>query len=264
MPVLSYDTLDQVPEGLREVARQDGDRVLVNVVPSAKLDEFRDTNINLVKERDTLKERVGLLEPIVGDDPEAFKQQLTELRSVDQRVKDGQLREGRHVEEEVIRRTEDMKKTLEAEIRQEKKESGHWRQKASELEGSLKRTWVDQTIKDACVAPDSGVNPAAIDDIVQRARQTWRATEDGKVLAYSGELQLYGADGGSPLSPKEWLVKLKEERPFFFMGTFGGGAGGAGGDGRRNSVGKTPEQMKGMSAAERLAAANGDQGPRMR
>jgi hypothetical protein len=88
----------------------------------------------------------------------------------------------------------------------------------------------------------------------------WRAQDDGRVLAYQGDLQLYGADGGSPLTPKEWIGKLKEEAPHFFKGTTGGGAGGGE---QRGPLGKTSQEMKAMNASDRLALANGDKGPRL-
>lgn len=261
MPILTFDSLDAVPEGLREVAKQDGEKVTVNVVPQNKLEEFRDKNIALMKDRDELTAKVGVYAPIIGEDHEAFVNELTELRATAQRVKDGQLTEGRKVEEEVHRRTEDMRKAQEEQIRQAQKEIGAWKSKAENLDGQYKRSMVNSAIKDAAIDPEAGVHPQAIADVINRAHAIWRATDDGKVAAYQGDLQLYGADGASPLTPKEWIAKLKEEAPYFFKGTGGGGAGGDGVS--RNSVGKTTQEMKGMSARERLALANGDKPARL-
>lgn len=261
MPIFTFDSLDQIPEPLRQFAKGEGDKVQINLVPQEKLDEFRDTNINLVKERDDLKKTVEVLAPIVGEDPAAFQSDLTELRATAQRVKDGALTDSRKIEEEVIRRTEDMKKTLEDQIRIAQKEAGLWKTKAGTIEDTYKKTLVSSAIKDAAIDPEVGVNPGALGDILSRAEKVWRAQDDGRVLAYQGELQLYGADGGSPLTPKEWLGKLKEEAPWFFKGTYGGGAGGA--DAPRGQLGKTAQEMKGMTAADKLALANGDKGTRL-
>jgi hypothetical protein len=195
MPILSFDTLDAVPEGLREAAKQDGDKVTINVVPQKTLEEFRDKNIALLKERDGLKARVDILEPIIGEDVDAFKASLDELNATAQRVKDGQLTEGRKVEEEILRRTDDMRKTLEDQVRGAQKESGLWKTKAEALDGSLRRTMVNSAIKDAAIHPDAGVLPEAVGDILQRASNVWRYQDDGKIVAYQGDLQLYGADG---------------------------------------------------------------------
>lgn len=261
MPIFTFDSLEEIPEALRTFAKAEGDKVQINLVAQEKLDEFRETNISLVKERDTLKQDVESLRPIVGDDPLAFTQALTELRATAQRVQDGQLTDSRKIEEEVIRRTEDMKKTLEEQIRAAQKEGANWKSKAAETETVYKKSLVNGAIKDAAVDPEAGVHPHAIPDILSRALGVWRAQDDGRVLAYQGDLQLYGADGGSPLTPKEWIAKLKDEAPHFFKGTNGGGAGGDGQ--QRGPLGKTAQEMKGMTAADKLALANGDKGARL-
>lgn len=259
MPIFTFENLEQIPEALRQFAKTaEGDKVQINLVPQERMDEFRETNINLVKERDELKARVELLSPIVGEDPEAFNQELTELRATNQRVKDGQLTDSRRIEEEVIRRTEDMKKTLEEQIRNAQKEGGNWKQKYSEVDARHRSTLVSTAIKDALIDPELGVNPGAVRDILSRAGEVWRATDDGKVLAYSGDLQLYGADGGSPLSPKEWIMKLKEDSPHYFKGTHGGGAGGGQDATRPGQLGKSAEELRNMRGVDKLALANGD------
>lgn len=259
MPIFTFESLDAIPESLREFAKAEGEKVLINLVPEAKLSEFRDTNITLVKERDALKSQVDTLAPIVGDDPEAFSNVLNELRATAQRVQDGQLTDTRKIEEEILRRTDDMRKTLEEQVRGSQKETGHWKTQAAQLDATLKRTLVANHIKDAAIDPESGVLPLAIGDILRKAGDVWRATDDGKVLAYQGELQLYGGDGGSPLTPKEWIAKLKEESPHYFKGTGGGGAGGNGAAvDQRGAHGKTPQEMRALSATEKLALANGD------
>ncbi|USN15528.1 hypothetical protein KIKIMORA_04100 [Brevundimonas phage vB_BpoS-Kikimora] len=264
MPICTFDTLDQIPEPLRSYAKADGDKVQINLVAQEKLDEFRETNITLVKERDELKKKVETLEPIVGEDPTAFVNDLTELRATSQRVKDGQLTDSRRIEEEVIRRTEDMKKVLEDQIRAAQKEGANWKTKATDLESTYKRTLVNTAIKDALIDPELGVAPAAVRDILHRATEVWRAGDDGRVLAYQGDLQLYGADGGSPLTPKEWILKLKDEAPHYFKGTHGGGAAGGGADGgQRGALGKTQAEMRNLSAADKLALANGDRASRL-
>lgn len=262
MPIFSFDSLEAIPESLRSFAKAEGDKVQINLVPQDKLDEFRDTNTNLVKERDALQKQVEVLAPIVGEDATAFETELAELRATAQRVKDGGLTDSRKIEEEIIRRTEDMKKSLEEQVRAAQKEGANWKDKASQIDATYKRTLVSSAIKDAAISPEAGLNPSAIPDVLSRAQSVWRATDDGKVLAYQGDLQLYGADGGSPLTPKEWIAKLKEEAPHFFIASSGGGAGGGPND-RRGPLGKTPQEMKAMSANDRLALANGDKGPRL-
>ena len=259
MPVFTFDSIDRIPEQMRNYAKAvDGsDAVTLNLVAQDKLDEFRDRNTELVKERDNLKQQVEVLAPIVGEDPEAFKARLAEFAAMEQRVKDGSLKESRNVEEEVVRRTEDMRKTLEEQIRAAQKEGSGWKQKAVEGDSRYRDLLVNMAIKDAAIDPEAGVLPSAIPDILSRARAIWRAEDNGAVVAYKGDLKLYGADGASELTPKEWLSKLKEEAPFFFKGTQGGGAGGAGGE-KVGTHGKTVKELGKMTAEQRLALANGE------
>lgn len=263
MPLLQFESLDMVPEGLREHAKQvDGDasKVTVNVVPQAKIDEFRDNNIKISKERDELLERIGPLQAIIGEDAEAFVASLEELRLTQQRVKDGDLKEGRALEEALTKRTEELRRSMEERIQGEGKEKAAWKSKHDALDFRFKQSLVAASVKDACIAEGAGVDPRAIRDITQRALSVFQADDHGKLTAMAGDAPIYGADGMTPMTPSEWLVKLKEEAPYFFQGSNGGGAGG---DPVHKVHGRTTEQLKGMSASERLALANGEGGARL-
>lgn len=255
MPIFQFDTLEQIPEALRSYAKAEGEKVHINLVPEDKLAEFRQNNTDLLKERDALKKEVEIYKPLVGEDPTAFQAEQAELKATAQRVKDGTLTDSKAIEQEVVRRTEDMKKTLEEQIRGAQKEGALWKTKAGEIEQVHKRTLVNSAIKDALIDPELGVQPYAFPDILARASNVWRAQDNGQVLAYQGDLQLYGSDGGSPLSPKEWIMKLRDEAPHYFKGTGGGGAGGD--QQQRGQLGKTREELRGMRGADKLALANG-------
>lgn len=255
MPIFQFDTLEQIPEALRSYAKSEGEKVQINLVPDDKLAEFRQTNTDLLKERDALKKEIELYKPVVGDDPNALQAELVELRATAQRVKDGTLTDSKAIEQEVVRRTEDMKKSLEEQIRQAQKEGANWRAKATDIEAVHKRTLVNSAIKDAMIDPDLGVQAFAYPDILARATNVWRAQDNGQVLAFQGDLQLYGSDGGSPLSPKEWIMKLRDEAPHYFKGTQGGGAGGD--STQRGQFGKTQQELRSMRGADKLALANG-------
>lgn len=255
MPIFQFDTLEQIPEALRQYAKAEGEKVQINLVPQDKLEEFRESNTNLLKERDALKKEVEVLKPIIGDDAARFSQELVELQATAQRVKDGTLTDSKAIEQEVVRRTEDMKKSLEEQIRTAQKEGALWKTKATEIQDVHKRTLVTSAIKDALIDPDLGVQSYAFPDILSRAQSVWRAQDNGQVLAFQGDLQLYGSDGGSPLSPKEWISKLKDEAPHYFKGTTGGGAGGD--TTQRGQLGKTQQELRSMRAGDKLALANG-------
>lgn len=255
MPVLSYDSLESVPEGLRDVAKthEDG-KVTVNVVPESRLSEFRDNNIAVSKERDTLRETLDKYKGIVGDDTAAFEQDLSELRVTRDRVVAGELKEGRQLEEAIGKRTEEMRKKFEEELQTKGRESAAWRQKHEVLDRQHRQTLVTQAIKDAATLAEAGVEPKAIGDVATRALQVFRVMDDGKIIPMNGDAPIYGTNGVDPMTPLEWLSKLKEEAPYFFKGTHGGGAGGD--TTKKNSFGMTHKEFSQMTPSQKLAIAN--------
>lgn len=262
MPVLSYDALDQVPEGLREFAKQaDGsEKFSVNVVAGNKIDEFRDNNIKISKERDALLAEIEPLRAVVGEDPNAFSAHVEELRSIAQRVKDGELKEGRALDEALQKRTEEMRKQYDERLQAVGKEKAAWEGKHRELEGRFKNSLISNAITAAAMANGSGVDPTAINEVVRSGLDVFKTDDQGRLTPYVGEAPLYGADGVTPMTPKEWLTKLREEKPFFFFNSGGGGSGGT----TKTVHGASPDRVKAMTASERLALANGEQTARLR
>jgi hypothetical protein len=105
------------------------------------------------------------------------------------------------------------------------------------------------------IAPDSGVRPEALPDVLERAYRLYKV-ENGALIPKQGEATIFGANGADPMSPAEWLVKLRDQAPHYFKGNGGGGAAG----------GREGEKLGGFSHAEiaklspeaKLALANGD------
>lgn len=259
MPLLSFDTLDLVPDDLRPFAKPiegANGRVNVNVVPSVKIDEFRDNNIKLSKERDTLLAQIEPLKAIVGEDAATFTTNLDELRDIARRVKDGELKETRQVDETVAKRTEEMRKDYDKQLLAVNKEKVSWQQQHRELEATHKRTLVANALQNAAMQSDSGVEPKAVEDIVDNGLKVFKVDDHGRIIPMEGDAPLYGQDGVTPMTPKEWLTRLKEVKPHFFKGSHGGGAGGD--STTKKVLGVDPKQIAKMSASERLALANGE------
>lgn len=258
MPNITFDSLDQVPDEFKAIAKavegSDG-KVTINVVPKTTVDEFRDKNIALSKERDGLVEKVTALGSIVGDDPEVFTKSLEEMRATTQRVKDGELKETRQIEEALAKRTDEMRKDYERQIQVVGKDLAAWRTKHDAVDVNYKRALVASTIKDACVASESGVEPKAIDDIISYGHNTWRVDDHGRVTPFDGDAPMIGSDGVNSLSPKEWLAKLKEVKPFFFKPTQGGGSGGESST-TRKIMGVDRSKIANMTPMQKLELAN--------
>lgn len=253
MPEIKFDTLDAIPEGLREGAKEVDGKIVINVVPKVKLDEFRDTNIALSAERDDLKRAAASLQAIVGEDPDAFAQQLEEMRQTTQQVKDGKLKGTDAIEQEVNSRVSSMKGDYERRLQEAGQEAKAWKDKAVSADQKFRQSQIDRAVTNAVLAEDSGAQPQALMDILTRAYKTFVVEDDGKLVARDGEATIYGADGASPMTPKEWLEKLREEAPYFFKSSTGGGAGGSN-DGKLPG-GMNADDFQKLSGAEQLKLA---------
>jgi len=236
VPELFYDDLSAVPEGLKEVAKPQVDaagketgKLVVNVVPKAKLDEFREMNTTVVKERDELKKNFDTYKGIVGDKPDDFLKNLDALRAVDKRVKDGELVANTSLDEAINARTKEMRGEYDGKIKSLEEDRNQWRTKWTESDTRLRRFNIAQQVTAAILDKEVGARPDAANDILERAYRVFRVDDNGNMKPFDGDQVIYGADGASPMTPKEWLGKLKETAPYYFQGSSGGGAGGNGG-----------------------------------
>lgn len=249
MPELNFESLDKVPEGLREYAAEteDGSSVQVNVVPKNKLDEFRENNIKLSQQRDELDQQIRNLQGLVGDDPDAFKKQLEELQQTKKRVEDGELVENTSLDEAVAKRTQEMRSDYEGKIKALQQEQEAWKSKANEVQSRYNRSLIDRHITDAVLDAEVGAEPAALPDILRRAYDTFKVKDDGSIVPMDGDQVLYGADGASPMDPKEWLKAQRNQSPHLFKSSSGGGAPGAGGSGGGLNGKLSPEEIANLS-----------------
>jgi hypothetical protein len=219
-------------------------------VEKAKLDEFRNTNVSLAKERDELKKRFE------GIDPDEFRRLAEEKRKLEeeQQVKAGEA-----------------DKVAETRIKNAKaewdKQLAALTTERDTLHSRLTSIQIDQAV--VTEATRRGLRPTAIPDITARARNTFRLV-NGVPQAFEadGQAVRVGRDGYTPMTVAEWIDAQASEAPHLFESNAGGGAGsggggnGSGGVGNRASM-KNPfrketwnltEQMKLMKTDPSLAA----------
>lgn len=261
MPELIFDSLEQIPEGLREGAKtNDAGKVVIKVVPQVKLDEFRDNNIKVVKERDDALALANKAREIIGgDDFDAFASSLGELRTTAQRVKDGELVANKSLEDALAERTAKMREDLQGEISRHAQEAKAWKDKHGLTDKKLRQTYVDRALTDVVLDETSGVHPKALPDLLKRAYDIFEVSDEGKLTPKRGEATIYGGDGVTPMSPKEWISSLKDEAPYFFKGSNGGGANGGEG---KSINGMTQAEIAKLDPMARLAIANNEYGAR--
>lgn len=254
MPSIIYASLESVPEGLKEHAKQGDDgQFTVKVVPEEKLNEFRERNVTLSQQLEALGPVVARIKNIAGDDLDAFETDLTGLRDIAQRVSDGELKTNDQIEQAVQDRIKAVRDGYEQNERAEREKRVAAEKKALTLQERLDQTEIRHGVTQVVILPDSGIRPEALPDILQRAYALFKMV-DGKPVPMNGESIIYGANGADPMTYNEWLVKLRNEAPHYFKGNNGGGADGSS---STKMGGFTQAEIQKLSPQQKLELANG-------
>jgi len=254
MPDIKFTTKESIPEGLREHAKEADGGFVVSVVPKVKLDEFRDNNLTIARERDALKDKVAVYAELLGDDTGKARELVGTLKATHQQVADGKLKGSEAIEAEVNRRVAETKSHFEGQLAAAGTRLTEANARAADFERRFKLSTVDREITNAVLHPESGVNPAALPDILSRAYAFYTVQDDGRLVAKQGDNVIYGADGVTPMPPKEWLGKVLETAPYLGKQSAGGGASGGGG-GKSALGGLSQTEFDKLPAVERLALA---------
>ncbi|MEI2416208.1 hypothetical protein V8Z80_08490 [Orrella sp. JC864] len=136
------------------------------------------------------------------------------------------------------RRTERLRGELDKTIKAEQQA----REKAEARAKALEARALGDVIRGAAI--EAGAEKSALDDFILRGQAIWTLDEDGKAVALQDGEVVYGKDGKTPLTPKEWAESLREAAPHLFPRAQGGGATGGGG-------GKATKPRSQMTAAEK-------------
>jgi hypothetical protein len=243
-----FKTREEIPAELQSLyVERDGAWMLDadGLVEKSKLDEFRTTNVNLIKERDDLAKRFE------GIDPDAVRQLADDKRKLEEAQ---QLKAG-----EVDKVIETRVKAARAEW---DKQHGVVVAERDALTSRLTAIQIDQAV--VTEATKRGLRPTAIPDIAARARVNFKLV-NGVPQAFEtdGQTARTGKDGVSPMTLAEWVDGLVSDAPHLFEANAGGGAAGSGSGGAGNRSVKNPfrketwnltEQMKLQKSDPQLAA----------
>lgn len=180
----------------------------------------------------TIREQKDSLARFDGIDPDAVKTILQRF-SDDEEAK--LIAEGK-IDQVLEKRTErfraDSDKQIKAAV-----------ERAEKAEGFANK-FRDRVLADAIreAGLKAGVLPTASDDLILRARGTFKVNDEGEAVAVDSDGNaILGKDGKTPLSPIEWAESLKDTAPHLFPaaeGTGGGGhkQGGGGGSLKRSEM----------------------------
>lgn len=216
------ESLEQVPEGLREHYEEQNGRYVLRLegAPQAPAPAGLVSALEKLKrERSELRERLRRY----GDlDPEAAREALTRLAEAEQARQQGQDPALVRVQREYQQQLTQIREQLTALERER-----------DETRRQLERREIEAAFDAA--AQRHRVRPAYLDDVRLRAQHA--AIRDGRVV-------LLGADGepllsrrtGEPLTPDEWLAEIAPQKPDWFEQASGGGARGGAGRGATETI----------------------------
>lgn len=253
MPEIVYDTQEAVPEPFRANATAKDGKFVINVVPKSELDTFRDNNLSVSRDRDALSNVLGRLATDVGLDREKiddFVTQFNDLKTVKQRVDDGELVANTSLEEAISTRTNEMRTQHEAQVQALTTSVRNLQSELDTAHKAIDDNVIVNEISAAVSDKRSGIRPDALRAVIREAREFFQV-KDGKLVAMDGDKVIYGTDGTSPMSPLEWIKsRLSQTSPYLFIESQGGGGQGGSGVGNLSQ-----EQLAQMSPAERMRAA---------
>lgn len=263
MAKLVYKTKDEVPETLREHAKETADKsgFEVTVAPASKLNEFRDNNVALSKERDDLRALTATVTaslPKKSDGSDYTKDEvaalLTTLVQTESQVKDGTLKASKDIENTLNERTKTMQDKHTRELAEANVSIVKFQKQATDLVAENHRLQIVNALSHVIADESLGLRMSALPDIQDRAARVMRVDpKDGVVIVDANGTIMRGEDGVKPMTAKEWIGSLRESAEHFFKASTGGGA--------QNSTefyGHSRDEFNKMSPEARLHLANED------
>lgn len=257
---------DEVPaEHLSLYTERDGALVLDvdGAVEKSKLDEFRNNNLALTKERDELKQRFDGIDPeearaLLADKQKAEEEKLLrgtgapDANAAEKAEKD-KAAERERIEKVIEGRVKGIKADLEKQV-------GSITAERDALTSRLTAIQIDQGV--ITVATKRGLRPTAIADITARARTVFKLV-NGAPAAFEadGKSVRYGKDGLTPMTLEEWVDTQVSEAPHLFESNAGGGAAGnasGGGGNRPHGLVKNPFKKETWNLTEQMRLQKSD------
>jgi hypothetical protein len=204
------------------------------MVDKARLDDFRDNNIQLRKDVEAQQDLARTSEESTQAMAAKMKELENKFSGIDleewatlqaekKAVADKELIEAGEVDTLVNRRVEEVASAKQREIDALTKT---YESRISELNGDIKgfdsqlsEMLIDNEITK--IAADAGVRSSAMEDVLLRGRGVFRV-KDGKAIAFDTEgRNVYGDDAVTPLSINAWMGKLTENAPHLFDSSTG-------------------------------------------
>lgn len=182
----------------------------------------------LVKNRDTIlaekrkleDDHKAYREKYAGLDPDNARKAIDKLRDDEERA----LVAKGDIDGLVKRRLDETVNRYTGQLTAKEKEVAEAMKVANARAEKIRELTVDRELAEA--AAKAGVHPAAIPDLLNRARRVFTVNDEGKIQCVDGNGIAVNEQDGKPRTPGTWVEALKAEAPHFFPGSSGAGSRG--------------------------------------
>lgn len=225
---LMLESAAQIPEGFEKAYEEKNGKFYLkldeDVVPKKDLGEFRDNNIQLMKEKDALAKQ---LQKFDGVNLEEYQEAL----KLKQAAAEKKLLEQGDVEKLVQTRTERMRSDFDGQTQALNAKIQGLEEERNGLSQQLSSVLIDSQIQ-AAVNEVGRPREGAMQDIMNRGRSLFKLQDGEPVPVGNDGKPIYGKDGKAPMTFVEWATGLQETAGFLFESATGGGS-----QGNRSSTG---------------------------
>lgn len=233
-----YQKREEIPaELVSHYAERDGVWQLEGdgVADKAKLDEFRQNNVGLLRQLNELKQRFE------GIEPDAVREAIEAKRKLD--------------EGELLKKG-DFDSVLQVRLAPLEKRAKEAEAAAASANSRLVELQINQGA--VAAATKRGLRLTAIADLTARARGVFKLVNGvPTALEADGQTPRVSKDGITPMSFDEWTETLVVEAPHLFETNSGGGAAGSGSGGAGNGV-KNPWKKESWNLTEQMKLQRND------
>jgi len=172
-------------------------------------------NSELIDKEKKLKEQMSQYDGVDVEKIKALQKQIE--TNEEMRL----LSEGK-TEEVVTRRVEAMKRDFDANLAARDSKLSEYEKMLKDKEDRLASLVIDGQVREAYVGLD--FDPEALDYALSQARSTFIMNEEGKAIPRDDHGSLiFGKDGKTPISAREWLEGLAEKKKFLRKQSAGAG-----------------------------------------
>ncbi len=214
------ETKEEIPEGLVDYyVEKDGSYHLSveGFTEKSKLDEFRNSNIELKKSLEGVTQK---LDSFNGIDPSSAKDALEKMKAVENQ----ELMEKGKFDELLAKKESEYGGKIDA----LSKRSNEQEELANRYKGELESYRITSAIQSA-VNKNGTPQSSAVADILARAKTSWEIDEKGNLFCVDQDRKArYSENGSTYMTPDEWSKELIANAPHLFVPSNGSGANGSG------------------------------------